>query len=57
MKNGKMRKDDEYKMEKMLLKSKKKTIESIWTTEIKVKKTSTALNRLINLVKKYEELS
>jgi len=43
---------------KVELKSKRKPKKAdVWTTEIKVKEDSEALNKLIKLVRKYEDLS
>ena len=43
---------------KVELKSKRKPKKTdVWTTEIKVKKESKAIRRLIELVRKYDDLS
>jgi len=39
------------------LKAKERKRADIWTTEIKVKKSSKALEKLIKLVRKYEDIS
>lgn len=35
----------------------KSSKQDVWTTEIRVKKTTRALDRLLRLVRKYEEVS